>query len=167
MIFLDKVQLAYSCPLAWENLVGGERRRFCGECQKHVTNLSAMSRPAASAWLARNEGVSVCVRVEVDETGRSLHRPAPAAFALAALALGAAGCATDEDTSFDSGNRGPAEVVTADNRANAANEEALTLHTEAGGVHQLLGEPPPVAVMGGISPVRPMVGRVAPSPDGE
>lgn len=104
MNFLDKVQLAYSCPLAWEKLVGGERRRFCGDCQKHVTNLSAMTRPAAEAWVARNQGVSACVRVEVDAQGRAVHRSALGATALAALSLAAAGCANDEG--FDSGGTG-------------------------------------------------------------
>lgn len=102
MNFLDKVHLAYSCPLAWEKLVGGERRRFCGDCQKHVTNLSAMTRPAAEAWVARNQGVSACMRVEVDAQGRALHRPAVGAAALAALSLAAAGCANDEG--YDSGS---------------------------------------------------------------
>jgi hypothetical protein len=104
MNFLDKVQLAYSCPLAWEKLVGGETRRFCGDCQKHVTNLSAMTRPAAEAWVARNQGVSACVRVEVDAQGRAVHRSALGATTLAALSLAAAGCANDEG--FDSGGTG-------------------------------------------------------------
>jgi hypothetical protein len=102
MNFLDKVQLAYTCPLAWEKLVGGESRRFCGDCQKHVTNLSAMSRPAAEAWLRHNQGASICVRVEVDAAGRAVHRPTFRASALAALAIGAAGCPTDEDSGLDS-----------------------------------------------------------------
>ncbi len=72
--FLDKVELAFTCPLRWDKLVGGDTERFCGSCQKHVTNLSAMSRHEAAAFL-RNTPGPICVRVEVDDKGRSVHRP--------------------------------------------------------------------------------------------
>ena len=72
--FLDKVELAFTCPLRWEKLVGGDTERFCGSCQKHVTNLSAMSRHEAAAFLRSTPG-PICVRVEVDGKGRSIHRP--------------------------------------------------------------------------------------------
>ena len=72
--FLDKVELAFTCPLRWEKLVGGDTERFCGSCQKHVTNLSAMSRHEAAAFLRSTPG-PICVRVEVDDKGRSVHRP--------------------------------------------------------------------------------------------
>jgi hypothetical protein len=79
--FLDKVELAFTCPLRWEKLVGGDTERFCGSCQKHVTNLSAMSRHEAAAFLKNTPG-PVCVRVEVDDKGRSVHRPALSATAM-------------------------------------------------------------------------------------
>ncbi len=72
--FLDKVELAFTCPLRWEKLVGGDREKFCGSCEKHVTNLSAMSRSEATAFLRATPG-PICVRVEVDAAGRSVHRP--------------------------------------------------------------------------------------------
>ena len=72
--FLNKVELAFTCPLRWEKLVGGDTERFCGSCQKHVTNLSAMSRHEAAAFLRSTPG-PICVRVEVDDKGRSVHRP--------------------------------------------------------------------------------------------
>jgi len=85
--FLDKVELAFTCPLRWEKLVGGDTERFCGSCQKHVTNLSAMTRHEAAAFL-RNTPGPICVRVEVDDTGRSVHRPAlsTAAMSLSLMA---------------------------------------------------------------------------------
>ncbi len=180
MHFLDKVQLAYSCPLAWEKLVGGETRRFCGDCQKHVTNLSAMSRPAAEAWVARNHDVSVCVRVEVDAQGRSLHRPAFRATALAALSLGAAACTTDEG--FDSGAASSLASPRASHAfRNAAREHAAALEEHVQPVAPVMGEmpamPQPERVMMGAPPrlddpepapeVRPLMGRRAPPPDVE
>jgi hypothetical protein len=72
--FLDKVELAFTCPLRWDKLVGGDTERFCGSCQKHVTNLSAMTRHEARSFLRTARG-PICVRVEVDDAGRSVHRP--------------------------------------------------------------------------------------------
>lgn len=180
MHFLDKVQLAYSCPLAWEKLVGGETRRFCGDCQKHVTNLSAMSRPAAEAWVARNQDVSACVRVEVDAQGRSVHRPAFRATALAALSLGAAACSTDEgfDTGGASSPSSPTiaevsptspggEAVTPTDRPlaspragrafrNAAREHAAALEERLVPVAPMMGEMPALP-----QEVRPLMGKPA------
>lgn len=99
MSFLDNVQLAYACPLRWEKLVGGERQRYCGQCERHVHNLSAMTRPEAERLLA--SGVPVCVRVEVDAQGRAVHRPGLAA-AVAVSLLAACG-ADGADSALDSG----------------------------------------------------------------
>jgi hypothetical protein len=99
MNFLDNVQLAFECPLRWEKLAGGDRKRFCSTCERHVHNLSAMTRPEASAFL-RNNRAPICVRVEVDAHGRAIHRPGLAAVALAATL---AACGTEADTGFDSG----------------------------------------------------------------
>lgn len=102
MHFLDKVQLAYECPLRWEKLVGGETRRFCATCQKHVTNLSAMTRLEAETLL-RDAATPICVRVEVDAQGRAVHRPALAAAALAAAGLALAGCGPGLGETADTG----------------------------------------------------------------
>ncbi len=101
MSFLDNVKLAYSCPLAWDKLVGGESRRHCGDCDKHVTNLSAMTRGQAQTWLVEQQSAPICIRVEVDQKGRSVHRPTLRNAALAALAVGAAACSTDDDSDWD------------------------------------------------------------------
>lgn len=100
MSFLDNVQLAFQCPLRWEKLVGGERERYCSSCEKHVHNLSAMTRGEATRFL-REQNAPICIRVEVDAQGRAVHRPGLAAVALAASL---AACGTDEDSAFDSGS---------------------------------------------------------------
>lgn len=47
-----RVELSTPCPKAWADMVGGERVRFCGECQKSVYNLSAMTPEDAAAIVA-------------------------------------------------------------------------------------------------------------------
>lgn len=74
MSFLDDVKMTYSCPLAWDKLVGGDRKKYCGECDKHVHNLTAMTRLEAQRFLNANQEAPICVRVEVDAMGRSVHR---------------------------------------------------------------------------------------------
>ena len=99
MSFLDNVQLAFQCPLRWEKLVGGERERYCSTCEKHVHNISAMSRGEAKRFLAAQQA-PICIRVEVDAQGRAIHRPGLGAIALAASL---AACGVDDDSAVDSG----------------------------------------------------------------
>ena len=40
MSFLDNVQMAFTCPMAWEKLLGDDRKRYCGACDKHCTGRS-------------------------------------------------------------------------------------------------------------------------------
>jgi hypothetical protein len=58
---LDNLRVATPCHASWEAMKGDERARFCGECRKHVYNLSAMSRAEATSLLAER-GETLCVR---------------------------------------------------------------------------------------------------------
>lgn len=58
---LERVSVATPCPADWDRMVGGDRVRFCGQCQLNVYNLSAMSRDEAESLIARTEG-RLCVR---------------------------------------------------------------------------------------------------------
>jgi len=58
---LTKVSVAAPCPADWDSLVGGDRVRFCSQCQLNVYNLSAMSKFEAESLIARTEG-RLCVR---------------------------------------------------------------------------------------------------------
>ncbi|MSQ02314.1 MAG: hypothetical protein EXR71_10565 [Myxococcales bacterium] len=104
MSFLDNVKLAYSCPLAWDKLVGGASRRHCTQCDRHVTNLSAMTRGQAHVWLGRTQGAPICIRIEVDKRGRSVHRPTLRNAALAAIAVGSTACSTHDDSGWETGD---------------------------------------------------------------
>jgi hypothetical protein len=58
---LNNVRVAAPCPADWDQMLGNERSRFCGQCNLNVYNLSAMSRSEAEEFIARSEG-RVCIR---------------------------------------------------------------------------------------------------------
>ena len=60
-INLDVIQVRKPCPADWDAMAGDDRVRFCGTCQRHVHNLSAMTRADATDLVALR-GDSVCVR---------------------------------------------------------------------------------------------------------
>ncbi|MDB4946922.1 MAG: hypothetical protein JWP97_6456 [Labilithrix sp.] len=59
---LDQVKIASPCTMTWQDMVGDERVRFCGGCQKNVFNLSAMLAHEAEQLLAERLGNDLCVR---------------------------------------------------------------------------------------------------------
>jgi len=58
---LDRVTVAAPCSAAWDEMIGDERARFCGQCQRNVYNLSGMTRREAEALIAGAEG-RLCIR---------------------------------------------------------------------------------------------------------
>jgi hypothetical protein len=73
---LDKVSVATPCPADWDRMVGGDRVRFCGQCQLNVYNLSAMSRDDAESLITRTEG-RLCVRFYRRRDGSILTEDCP------------------------------------------------------------------------------------------
>lgn len=59
---LANVQIASPCDARWEDMQGDDRMRFCGDCKKHVHDLSKMNREQVDVFLhAHAEGA--CVRL--------------------------------------------------------------------------------------------------------
>ncbi len=58
---LGKVNVASPCTASWDAMEGDDAARFCGQCQKNVYNLSAMTKKEA-ADLVRNQEGRLCVR---------------------------------------------------------------------------------------------------------
>jgi len=58
---LKNVRVASPCPADWDQMLGNDRSRFCGQCNLNVYNLSAMSLAEAENFIARSEG-RVCIR---------------------------------------------------------------------------------------------------------
>jgi hypothetical protein len=73
---LDNVAIAAPCQASWDEMVGDDRVRFCGQCEKNVYNLSALPRDEAEALLAAREG-NVCVRLYRRADGTVLTTDCP------------------------------------------------------------------------------------------
>lgn len=63
------------CHQDWEQMRGDERRRFCAQCDKHVHNLSAMTKAQAQALLERDP--ELCVIYQYDEHEELVFAPEP------------------------------------------------------------------------------------------
>lgn len=73
---LDGLRIASPCRADWDEMSGDERVRFCGQCEKNVYNLSAMSRAEAEALVLEKEG-RLCVRFYQREDGTVLTSDCP------------------------------------------------------------------------------------------
>jgi hypothetical protein len=58
---LPNIRVASPCAADWNQMIGDERVRHCGACDKNVYNLSAMTRDEAEALIVAREG-RLCVR---------------------------------------------------------------------------------------------------------
>ena len=68
------------CPKTWDQLTGGESKRYCSECSLHVHNAAQLTRDEAQALVA-NADARVCMRMELDLSGAPIHRASRATFA--------------------------------------------------------------------------------------
>jgi hypothetical protein len=59
---LDCVTVATPCTADWGRMRGDEQVRFCGQCRKHVYNLSAMTADEALGLIEQKEG-NLCARL--------------------------------------------------------------------------------------------------------
>ena len=58
---LNHVRVASPCKADWDQMIGSEHVRFCGQCNLNVYNLTSLTRDQAESLIARNEG-RLCVR---------------------------------------------------------------------------------------------------------
>lgn len=58
---LDRVTVAAACSADWDEMIGNDRMRFCGQCKLNVYNLSGVTRRQAESRIASAEG-RLCVR---------------------------------------------------------------------------------------------------------
>lgn len=73
---LEHVKIASPCSADWERMMGDERRRFCGQCELNVYNLSGMTRSEAEELINRMEG-RLCVRFYRRADGTVLTKDCP------------------------------------------------------------------------------------------
>jgi hypothetical protein len=73
---LDDIRIASPCPARWEDMAGDDRSRHCGECDRRVYDLSAMTAEQALTLIRENEG-GLCVRLYRRWDGRVLTADCP------------------------------------------------------------------------------------------
>ena len=73
---LENIKIASPCSQDWNEMIGTERKRFCGECKLNVYNLSGMSRTEAENLLLNSEG-RLCVRFFKRADGTVLTKDCP------------------------------------------------------------------------------------------
>ena len=73
---LNHVRVAAPCNADWDQMLGSERVRFCGQCSLNVYNLSAMTRSDAQSLIARTEG-RLCVRFYRRRDGSIITKDCP------------------------------------------------------------------------------------------
>ena len=104
-INVDDIQVASPCNARWNDMNGDERARFCGQCSKHVFNLSAMTRTEITTLIREKEG-KFCGRFYRRTDGRMLTADCPSRLrrirermakiggALCALVFSVMGCSS-------------------------------------------------------------------------
>ncbi len=73
---LSNIKIASPCSADWNEMIGNERRRFCGDCKLNVYNLSGMSQREAENLLLDSEG-RLCVRFFKRADGTILTKDCP------------------------------------------------------------------------------------------
>lgn len=77
---LNNIKVASPCPADWDQMIGDERKRFCGECKLNVYNLSGMTKQEAENLLVQSEG-RLCVRFYRRSDGTVLTKDCPVGWA--------------------------------------------------------------------------------------
>ena len=120
---LSRVKVASPCHESWDRMSGDDRVRFCGQCEKSVFDLSAMTAEQAESLL-REHGASLCVRFYKRRDGTVMTSDCPtgrrdkrrrriAAVAMAASLMTAGlGHLMTRDTGDDGRCAIPAQVET-------------------------------------------------------
>ncbi|MDQ2747857.1 MAG: hypothetical protein M3T96_11430 [Acidobacteriota bacterium] len=73
---LENLKIASPCSQDWEQMIGTERRRYCGECKLNVYNLSGMTRKEAENLIHDSNG-NLCVRFFKRADGTVLTEDCP------------------------------------------------------------------------------------------
>ncbi len=75
-VVLENIRIASPCSADWDEMAGNDQVRFCGQCEKNVYNLSAMTRAEAEALVTSKDG-KMCVRLYQRTDGTVLTQDCP------------------------------------------------------------------------------------------
>lgn len=67
---LKKIEVKNHCSQNWDEMRGNAQIRFCGHCNLHVNNLSAMTRKQALKLVRESDG-RICVRYVQNPVGKT------------------------------------------------------------------------------------------------
>src|SRR5687768_7829122 len=73
---LDHIRVASPCNADWDEMIGNDRSRFCGQCNLNVYNLSSMRRTEAELLIGKTEG-RLCVRYYQRADGSIITKDCP------------------------------------------------------------------------------------------
>lgn len=77
---INEIEIATPCPADWEQMLGDDKVRFCGQCEKHVYNFSAMTAAQIGEVIEETEGV-FCGRLYRRADGTVLTADCPVGLA--------------------------------------------------------------------------------------
>ena len=73
---LYNIKIASPCSADWNEMMGDERKRYCGDCKLNVYNLSEMTKAQAEDLIIKSEG-NLCVRFYRRADGTILTQDCP------------------------------------------------------------------------------------------
>ena len=77
---LTNLKIASPCSADWNEMVGDNRKRFCGDCKLNVYNLSGMKRTEAESLIMNAEG-RLCVKFYSRADGTMITQDCPVGWA--------------------------------------------------------------------------------------
>ena len=157
---LEQVRIASPCNASWTEMVGDDRSRYCGKCEKNVYNLSAMTREEAELLMLEKDG-NLCVRLYRRTDGTVITEDCPVGVRkkrlrlVGVLAIGAGALATAAGFAASAGR--PQMVQGAMVAMPRTGDSAIPQQTypEMGDV----AEPTPVAPKVDPAPPKAVMGR--------
>lgn len=77
---INEIEVATPCPADWEQMLGDDSVRFCGQCEKNVYNFSTMTAQQIADLVEETEGV-FCGRLYRRPDGTVLTADCPVGLA--------------------------------------------------------------------------------------
>ena len=152
----NNIRIKEPCHADWSEMDGSEKKRFCGDCSKHVHDLSAMTEYQATMVIKTVE--KPCVRYSCNPDGSVRFKPSRRVF-LSRAGMLAGGLVIG-------GMPAAAAVLPQPETAEACEKSLLDKLSEA--FWSLFEEEPEIEIeMGDIEPEIEMMGKIEMPPEPE
>jgi hypothetical protein len=157
---LDNISVASPCSQNWNQMIGSEQKRYCGECKLNVYNLSGMSRTEAENLILNSEG-RLCVRFYKRADGTLLTKDCPVGWRAVKRRISRTATAAFSLIVGLLGGLGFTSAVTGTKKARLLS--VLTTPTPPVMMGDIVEDPKNI-IMGGIRPATDPTPRVTPKP---